>query len=94
MRTNGEGMRAKPAPPEKTHAEEFYWIKQMHAHTRMAIALVDGNELRGTVVWYDRDCIKLTRVGYPNLLVYKQVIKYVYKDDTDIGKENGDTVYE
>jgi sRNA-binding regulator protein Hfq len=40
----------------------------------------DGETLRGTVEWYDRDCIKLTRVGSPNLLIFKQAIKYVFKE--------------
>ena len=47
----------------------------------MAVVLEDGEVLRGTVEWYDRDCIKLTRHGEPNLLIFKRVIKYVYKED-------------
>jgi host factor-I protein len=74
----------KPAPPEQTHAENFYWVKQMQARTPVAVVLTDGEVLHGTVEWYDRDCIKLTRYGSPNLLIYKQVIKYVYKE----GEEN------
>ena len=70
----------KPAPPESTHAENFYWVKQMQSHTPMAVVLENGEVLKGTVEWYDRDCIKLTRTGSPNLLVFKRVIKYVYKD--------------
>jgi host factor-I protein len=76
----GPAPSKKPAPPELTHAENFYWVKQMQSHTPMAIVLEDGETLRGTVEWYDRDCIKLTRHGSPNLLVFKRVIKYVYKD--------------
>ena len=79
---NGPGPvpNKKPAPPETTHAENFYWVKQMQSHTPMAVVLEDGEVLRGTVEWYDRDCIKLTRQGSPNLLIFKRVIKYVYKD--------------
>jgi host factor-I protein len=70
----------KPAPPESTHAENFYWVKQMQSHTPMAVVLESGEVLKGTVEWYDRDCIKLTRTGAPNLMIFKRVIKYVYKD--------------
>src|SRR6202035_352543 len=77
---NGPAPSKKPAPPEMTHAENFYWVKQMQSHTPMAVVLEDGEVLRGTVEWYDRDCIKLTRQGSPNLLVFKRVIKYVHKD--------------
>jgi len=73
-------QQKKPTPPEQTHAESFYWVKQMQARTPVAIVLLDGEVLRGVVEWYDRDCIKLTRFGSPNLLIYKQTIKYLYKD--------------
>jgi sRNA-binding regulator protein Hfq len=77
---NGPAPSKKPAPPEMTHAENFYWVKQMQAHTPMVVVLDNGEVLRGAVEWYDRDCIKLTRQGSPNLLLFKRVIKYVYKD--------------
>jgi len=88
---NGPQVHKKPAPPEQTHAENFYWVKQMQAKTPVAVVLTDGEVLRGTVEWYDRDCIKLTRSGSPNLLVYKQRIKYVYKDGEEAaqGGSNG-----
>jgi host factor-I protein len=83
--------RKKPAPPEQTHAENFYFVKQMQSRTPVAVVLSDGEVLRGTVEWYDRDCIKLTRYGSPNLLVYKHSIKYLYKegDDAAQGGTNG-----
>ena len=84
-------QRKKPAPPEQTHAENFYFVKQMQARTPVAVVLTDGEPLRGTVEWYDRDCIKLTRYGSPNLLIYKHVIKYMYKDgeEASAGGTNG-----
>jgi len=72
--------RKKAAPAEQTHAENFYYVKQMQSRTPVAVVLSDGEVLRGTVEWYDRDCIKLTRYGSPNLLVYKHCIKYLFKD--------------
>jgi host factor-I protein len=77
---NGPVPSKKPAPPETTHAENFYWVKQMQSHTPMVVVLDSGETLRGTVEWYDRDCIKLTRQGSPNLLIFKRVIKFVHKD--------------
>ncbi len=84
-------QQKKPTPPEQTHAESFYWVKQMQARTPVAIVLQDGEVLRGVVEWYDRDCIKLTRFGSPNLLIYKQTIKYLYKDGDEaaMGGTNG-----
>ncbi|MGH9678890.1 MAG: Hfq-like protein, partial [Candidatus Acidiferrales bacterium] len=73
------------------HAENFYWIKQMQARTPVVVILNDGEALHCTVEWYDRDCIKLTRNGSPNLLIYKQFIKYVHKDGEEaaLGGVNG-----
>ena len=77
---NGPVPSKKPAPPETTHAENFYWVKQMQSRTPMAVVLDTGEILHGPIEWYDRDCIKLTRTGSPNLLIFKRVIKYVYKE--------------
>jgi host factor-I protein len=84
---NGPGLipNKKPAPPESTHAENFYWVKQMQSHTPMAVVLENGEVLKGTIEWYDRDCIKLTRQGNPNLMIFKRFIKYIYKDGEDSG---------
>ncbi len=79
------GPRRKPVPPEQTHAESYYYVKQMQARTPVVVVLTDGELIRGTVEWYDRDCIKITRSGVPNLLLYKSAIKYIYKDESANG---------
>jgi sRNA-binding regulator protein Hfq len=83
------GPRRKPVPPEQTHAESYYYVKQMQARTPMIVILNDGETLRGTIEWYDRDCIKITRTGAPNLLLYKSAIKYLYKDESAASNGNG-----
>lgn len=76
----GPEQAKSTSPPEMTSAENFYWVKQMQARTSLAIVLVTGEKLLGTVEWYDRGCIKLTSQGALNLLIFKRSIKYVYKD--------------
>ena len=85
---NGPIPSKKPAPPETTHAENFYWVKQMQSRTPMLVVLESGEELRGVIEWYDRDCIKLTRQGSPNLMIFKRFIKYVCKDGDENGQGN------
>lgn len=76
--------RRKQVPPDQTSAEAFYYLKQMNARTPMVVVLKDGEELRGVIEWYDRTCIKVNRVGAPNLMVMKDCIKYMYKaEDQD-----------
>ncbi len=72
---------ARKAPPvEQTHAENFYYQKQMQSKTPMVIVLKNGEELHGFIEWYDKHCIKLTRAVQSNLLIYTPAIKYMYKE--------------
>lgn len=73
----------KAAPPEQTNAESFYYLKQMQARTAIVVRLVDGEELRGWIEWYDKDALKLNREDAPNLLLQKSAIKYLYKEEEE-----------
>ncbi len=77
------GMREKPSPLGETNAESFYYLKQMTARTPMVVVLNSGDVLRGVIEWYDRRCIKISRIGEPNLLVMKNSIRYLYKQQDD-----------
>ena len=72
---------ARPAPPEATNAESFYYTKQMNAKTPMVIVMTDGEQVRGCIEWYDRNCLKVNRDGAPNLLIQKHCIKYLFKQE-------------
>ncbi len=74
-------VRKRVPPPMETNAEIFYYKKQIDAHTLMVIVLLDGEEIEGTMEWYDRGAIKVNRQSAPNLLVLKRNIKYMYKAD-------------
>ncbi|MHB1023077.1 MAG: Hfq-like protein, partial [Acidobacteriaceae bacterium] len=65
--------------PESTHAEAFYFQKQIQTQTPMIIILDDGEELEGVIEWYDRGSIKLRLSNRQRTLVYKSAIKYIYK---------------
>ena len=59
VRRDGASPRGvrKGAPPDQTNAESFYYLKQMQARTAIVVRLVDGEELRGWIEWYDKDAI-------------------------------------
>src|SRR6266496_6858967 len=76
-RSNGA---RKSAPPEQTNAENFYFQKQMQSKTPMVIVMLDDEEVHGIIEWYDKTCIKVNRIGAPNLMIYKPSIKYMYKE--------------
>ena len=69
----------KRVPPSETNAEIFYYKKQMDAHTVMCIVLLDGEEIEGTIEWYDRSALKINRRDAPNILLLKHNIKYMFK---------------
>ena len=86
--------RKKPAPPEQTNAENFYYIKQMQARTPMVVVLDSGEIIRGVIEWYDKNCIKVHRANETNLLIMKSFVRYMYKQteakDDNIKGNNGD----
>ena len=73
----------KMVPPEQTNAEAYYYLKQMQSKTPIVVRLVDGEELRGWIEWYDKDVIKLNREHAPNLLIPKRSIKYLFKEEEE-----------
>ena len=85
--TSSKPLRRKPVPPEQTNAESFYYIKQMNSRAPMVLVLQDGEELRGVIEWYDKNCLKLNRSDKPNILILKHNIKYMFKEN-EIKGEN------
>jgi len=73
--------RKKSPPPVETNAETFYYKKQIDSRTKMVIVLLDGEEIEGTIEWYDLDALKINRSDAPNLLLPKHNIKYMFKAD-------------
>lgn len=89
--SHGPALTARAVPDgtteDSSHAEVFYFQKQIQAQTRMIVVLENGTELEGSIEWYDRYAIKLRNVGRgigqngtrTRVLVYKDSIRYIYK---------------
>ena len=84
-------VRKRTPPPMETNAELFYYKKQIDSHTPMVIVLQDGEEIEGTIEWYDRGALKVNRQEAPNLLLLKRNIKYMYKADERVDDAEDDT---
>lgn len=72
-----QSMNASVSNLESSHAEAFYFQKQIQTQTPMVIVLEDGEQIEGYLEWYDRNAIKVK--GSTRMLVYKAAIKYIYK---------------
>ncbi len=46
----------------------------------MRVRLSDGEEVAGTIEYYDATFIRITRRGEPNLFIYKHDIKYLFEE--------------
>jgi hypothetical protein len=94
--SSAAALGRKKIPPAETNAEIFYYKKQMDAHTLMVIVLQDGEEVEGTIEWYDRNALKINRRGDPNVMLLKHNIKYMFKaeerdgEDVDDDDDRGD----
>jgi hypothetical protein len=84
-------VRKRQPPPLETHAEIYYYKKQIDAHTPMVLVLQDGEEIEGTIEWYDRGALKINRRTGPNLLILKRNIKYMFKADERISKDEDES---
>jgi len=62
---------------DASHAEAFYFQKQMQSQTPMVFVLEDGERVEGCIEWYDRNAIKVRNSS--RTLIYKSSIKYLYK---------------
>ena len=66
--------------PEQTF-EEARYLKELIANaTPVRVKLADGEEVVGTIEYYDHSFIRLTRHGQPNLFIFKHDIKYLQEE--------------
>lgn len=84
------GTAASASTHESSHAEAFYFQKQMQTQTPMVFVLEDGETIEGCIEWYDRNAIKVRCTSIrttgsracdtpTRALIYKSSIKYLYK---------------
>jgi host factor-I protein len=48
----------------------------------VAVHLMDGEVVKGWIEYYDKNMIRLTREGEPNLFIFKHEVMYIAEDST------------
>jgi sRNA-binding regulator protein Hfq len=72
--------KAKVSRPLEQTFEEIKYLKHLiDGKILICVKLSDGEEVRGTVEYYDQRFIRITRAGAPNLFIFKHDIKYLYE---------------
>jgi host factor-I protein len=76
----GTPRKPKVVPPEET-SEEAAYLKSLSEKQRpVSIKLADGEIVQGWIEYYDRNMVRLTREGKPNLFIFKHEIAYIAED--------------
>ncbi len=76
--SDSPSQRKPKSPPVDSTNEEAAYLKNLAEKQRpVTIKLVDGEVVGGWIEYYDRNMIRLTRDGRPNLFIFKTQIAYV-----------------
>lgn len=80
LQHNSFSQKHKQPPPEQTSHENYYYVKQINNKNNLIVVLNDGEEIRGWLEWYDKNCIKIHTSSEQNYLIFKHSIKYITKE--------------
>ena len=71
---NPNAKRGRTPPPEET-LEEASFLKALGEKQKpVSVKLMDGQTVQGWIEYYDKNMVRLTRVGAPNLFIFKHEI--------------------
>jgi len=76
----GGPRKPKSAPPEETSEEAAYLKSLTEKQRPVSIKLADGEVVQGWIEYYDKNMVRLTREGKPNLFIFKHEIMYIAED--------------
>jgi host factor-I protein len=67
-------------PPDDTLQESAYLKALGEKQKPVSIKLVDGEIVQGWIEYYDKNMVRLTREGAPNLFIFKHDIMYISEE--------------
>jgi host factor-I protein len=77
---NLHGKRGRTPPPAETFEEAAFLKALGEKQKPVAIKLMDGEVVRGWIEYYDKNMVRLTRQGAPNLFIFKHEIMYIAEE--------------
>lgn len=77
---NAGAKRNRTPPPEDTFEEVSFLRSLGEKQKPVSIKLMDGQTVRGWIEYYDKNMVRLTREGAPNLFIFKHEIMYIAED--------------
>ena len=70
----------RQAAPETTFREAEYIDRLSKSRTPVVVKLIDGEVIKGWIEYYDKNMVRVTREGAPNLFIFKHQIMYIAED--------------
>jgi host factor-I protein len=78
--SSGPPRKSRSNPPEDTQEEAAYLKALGEKRKTVSVKLLDGEVVRGWIEYYDKNMLRLTRDGQPNLFIFKHEIMYIAED--------------
>lgn len=72
--------KAKTPPPEDTFEESAYLKALGEKQKPVSVKLMGGEVVRGWIEYFDKNMIRLTREGAPNLFIFKHEVMWIAED--------------
>lgn len=70
----------KAPPPEDTGQEAAFLKTVGEQQKTVSIKLLGGDVVHGWIEYYDKNMVRLTREGAPNLFIFKHDIMYISEE--------------
>jgi host factor-I protein len=77
---NPNAKRGRTPPPEDTFEEAGFLKALGEKQKAVSLKLMDGQIVQGWIEYYDKNMVRLTRQGAPNLFIFKHEIMYIAED--------------
>jgi len=78
--SSSNAKKPKSPPPEETFEEALYLKLLGEKQKTVSVKLAGGEVVKGWIEYYDKNMIRLTRDGEPNLFIFKHDIMYIAEE--------------
>jgi host factor-I protein len=77
---NNHQKRGRTPPPEDTYEEASFLKSIGEKQKPVSVKLMDGQTVHGWIEYFDKNMVRLTREGAPNLFIFKHEIMYIAEE--------------
>jgi host factor-I protein len=79
--SQNSGKQGRTPPPDETLQESSFLKSLGEKQKLVTLKLMDGEKVTGWIEYYDKNMVRLTREGAPNLFIFKHEIMYIAEEN-------------